>query len=60
MRAMKTVTATAVLPCSAETFWKVFLDERYTRALFLDELGFRGFAVLELPGARARSASSPT
>jgi hypothetical protein len=45
---MKTVTSTAVLPCSAETFWKVFLDERYTRALYLDELGFNDFSVLQL------------
>ena len=45
---MKTVTTTAVLPCSPEMFWKVFFDERYTRSLFLDELGFRELAVLEL------------
>jgi Protein of unknown function (DUF2505) len=45
---MKTVTADAMLPCTPETFWKVFLDERYTRALFLDELKFRELSVLEL------------
>jgi hypothetical protein len=45
---MKTVTGTAVLPCTPETFWKVFLDERYTRGLFLDELQFKDFSVLEL------------
>ncbi|MCU1279734.1 MAG: hypothetical protein JWM53_3280 [bacterium] len=45
---MKTVTTTAVLPCTPETFWKVFLDERYTRALFLDELQFKELTVLEL------------
>ena len=45
---MKTVTGSALVPCSADTFWKVFLDERYSRALFLDELGFKDFAVLEL------------
>ena len=45
--AMKTVTGTAALPCSAETFWKVFFDERYTRSLFLDELEFSDFALLE-------------
>jgi Protein of unknown function (DUF2505) len=47
-RDMKTVTGTALLPCSAESFWKTFLDERYTRSLFLDELQFSDFAVLEL------------
>jgi hypothetical protein len=50
---MKTVTASALVPCSAETFWSVFLDERYTRALFLDELGFKELEILELtPTAR--------
>jgi len=44
---MKTVTGSAVLPCSCETFWKVFFDERYTRALFLDELQFRELDILE-------------
>ena len=45
---MKTVTSTAVLPCTPETFWKIFLDERFTRALFLDELQFKELTVLEL------------
>jgi uncharacterized protein DUF2505 len=44
---MKTVTGSALLPCSAETFWKVFFDEAYSRALFLDELQFKEFTVLE-------------
>ena len=45
---MKTVTGSALLPCTPETFWKVFLDEKYTRALFLDELKFQELTVLEL------------
>jgi hypothetical protein len=45
---MKTVTTSVMVPCSPETFWKVFLDERYTRALFLDELRFNALDVLEL------------
>jgi Protein of unknown function (DUF2505) len=44
---MKTVTGSALLPCSADTFWKTFLDENYTRALFIDELGYRELTVLE-------------
>ncbi len=44
---MKTVTGSSVLPCTPETFWKIFLDERFTRALFLDELQFKDFAVLD-------------
>jgi hypothetical protein len=36
------------LPCSPETFWRVFLDEAYVRSLYFDGLGFKGFEVLEL------------
>jgi hypothetical protein len=50
---MKTVTGSTLLPCSTDTFWSIFLDEAYTRALFLEELQFKDFAVLELtPTAR--------
>ncbi len=45
---MKTVTSSFVVPCSAAAFWKVFLDERYTRALYLDEMHFKEVTVLEL------------
>jgi len=50
---MKTITSSFVVPCSVETFWKTFLDERYTRALYLDEMHFKEVTVLELsPDAR--------
>ncbi len=45
---MKTITNSAVVPCSAERFWSVFLDEKYTRALLVETLGFREVGVLEL------------
>ena len=45
---MKTVTSSTLLPCTPDIFWKTFLDERYTRALFMDELQFKEFTVLEL------------
>jgi len=45
---MKTVTGSSVLPCAPETFWKVFLDETFTRTLFLEVLGYRELTVLEL------------
>ena len=56
---MKTVTNNTVLPCSADTFWKVFLDERYTRALFLDELKYKSVDFLELTGAARKLRVSP-
>ena len=45
---MKTSTASAVLPCTPETFWAAFLDESYLSALYLDELESRAFAILEI------------
>src|SRR5262245_47232622 len=45
---MKTVTGSSVLPCTPEMFWKVFLDEKFTRTLFLEVLGYRELTVLEL------------
>lgn len=45
---MKTSTASAVLPCTLDTFWASFFDESYLRALYLDELQCRAFAVLEI------------
>jgi hypothetical protein len=45
---MKTSTTSAVLPCTSETFWAAFLDESYLNALYLEELKYRAFAVLEI------------
>ena len=45
---MKTSTTSAVLPCTPDSFWAAFLDESYLRALYLDELESRGFAILEI------------
>ena len=59
MRCMKTVTGTANLSCSPESFWKIFFDERYTRALYLDELGFHDFKLLELTDSSRKVRLSP-
>jgi hypothetical protein len=45
---MKTSTASAVLPCTPETFWAAFLNESYLSALYLEELEYRAFAVIEI------------
>lgn len=45
---MKTSTTSAVLPCTPETFWAVFLDESYLNALYLEELECPAFAVIEI------------
>jgi hypothetical protein len=45
---MKTSTTSALLPCAPETFWATFLNESYLEALYLDELGYRAFAVIEI------------
>jgi len=45
---MKTSTASALLPCTPETFWAAFLGESYLSALYLEELQYRAFAVIEI------------
>ena len=45
---MKTSTTSAILPCTPETFWAAFLNESYLNALYLDELEYRAFAVIEI------------
>jgi hypothetical protein len=45
---MKTSTASAVLPCTPDTFWAAFLDESYLSSLYLEELECRAFAVIEI------------
>lgn len=45
---MKTSTTSAVLPCTPDSLWASFFDESYLRALYLDELEYRSFAVLEI------------
>jgi hypothetical protein len=44
---MKTVTNSTVLPCPPERFWEIFFDERYTRGLYMDELKFADFSLIE-------------
>lgn len=44
---MKTLTNSVVLPCARDTFWKIYLDPEYVKALYLGELGYRGLEVLE-------------
>lgn len=45
---MKTSTASVSLPCTPEVFWRVYLDPAYVRALYLGELGYKAFDVLEV------------
>jgi len=45
---MKTSTTSAVLPCTPETFWAAFLDESCLTALYLEELEYRAFAIIEI------------
>lgn len=44
---MKKLTDSVTLPCSAEKFWAVYLDPAYAKALYLDELKFKDYRVLE-------------
>jgi hypothetical protein len=51
---MKTSTTSAVLPCTPDILWGAFFSESYLRALYLDELQYRAFDVLELSDASRR------
>ena len=44
---MRTSTTFTTLPCTPDNFWSPFFDESYLRALYLDTLESRAFAVLE-------------
>lgn len=50
---MRTATTSAVLPCTPEAFWAAFLDEPYLHALYLEELEYRTFAIIEI-GEKSR------
>jgi hypothetical protein len=56
---MKTVTGSSTLPCSAETFWKIFFDESYIRALYLEGLQFTECQILERNEGARRMRLSP-
>ena len=43
---MRKTTATNIIDCDVDTFWKMFFDEAYNRAFYMDELGFTKFEIL--------------
>jgi hypothetical protein len=44
---MRNPKSSHAVNCDVETFWKIFLDEEYNRALIMDELQFKSREVLE-------------
>jgi hypothetical protein len=50
---VKTITASFALLHPPTAVWEIFLDEAYLKALYLEELQFKGLTVLEL-GASSR------
>ena len=51
---MKQLKQSWQLNCSTERYWRVFLDEEYSRALYLDGFKYRDYRVL-LCNASARN-----
>ncbi len=47
---MKTITASVELPCSVERFWEIYLDEAFLRELYMTELQYKEFSLLEAKG----------
>lgn len=44
---MRKATASHVIHCDADTFWKVFFDDEYNRRFYLDELGFKQLEIID-------------
>ena len=60
MRKMRTVSERFVLPCDCDTFWRLFFDETYIKALFLDELKFKELTILELTDKSRKVRAVPS
>lgn len=45
---MKSSTASVLLPCTPDVFWRVYLDPEYLRALYVGELAHKRFDVVEI------------
>src|SRR4051794_23750456 len=60
MRRMRTVSERFVLPCDCDSFWRLFLDEAYIKALFLDELKFKQLTILELTDKTRKVRAVPS
>lgn len=56
---MRKANAKHDINCDIETFWKVFLDEEYTRKMILEELGFKSMEMLEITDTKRRMAIVP-
>ena len=50
--AMREVRVENVVSCSAEAFWKLFVDRTYNEALFREGLGFEQFEIVEMTATR--------
>ena len=48
-----------MLPCTPDAFWSTFLDESYVRTLYVDELEYRAFDVLELSATSRKLRIAP-
>jgi hypothetical protein len=43
---MKQITNSWTLPCTPEQYWDLYLDAEYSRALYVEALGFAAYQVL--------------
>lgn len=56
---MKKLTATHVIDCDVETYWKVFFDAEYNKKLYLEGLSFKQFEILEQSETKRRMRGVP-
>ena len=43
---MRTASVTSLINCDVDTFWKVFFDDAYNKAFYLQEMGFFELEIL--------------
>ncbi len=56
---MKQITNSWTLPCTPEQYWDLYLDPEYSRALYLEALGFAAYQVLHSDETSRKLRLSP-
>lgn len=56
---MRKATASHVIECDADTFWKVFFDREYNEKLYKEGLSFKQYEILEQTETKRRMRGVP-
>ena len=58
--AMKQITNSWTLPCTPDVYWDLYLNADYSRALYLDALGFVSYRAAQRRKTRASCGFNPS